>query len=333
MKEKFHINSPLIQAPMAGVTTPPFVAASCEAGALGFIAAGYLTKEETQAFIQQVRARTDKPFGVNVFVHEMPEMEAQIIQEAQQALAPFYKELGVTNTAIPALKHPLKGQIQAILEENVSIISFTFGLPSPEILAQLKARNIFLIGTATTKREALAIEAAGLDAIVLQGNEAGGHRGSFLETSASIPLMTLLQNVVGTVSIPIIAAGGLMTKESITSVLDTGAAAAQIGTALLVADECEISEAYKEAILNSRKADIGMMTAYTGKPARGLLNTFTKQLEHAPIAPYPLQHYLTLGIRKASETNKTLDYAFYLMGQHAYLAKRGSVREILTSLI
>lgn len=333
MRQKLNLQHLLIQAPMAGVTTPPFVAACCEAGALGFVAAGYLTKEETQMFIRQVRARTNKPFGVNVFVYEMPEIEEQVIHEARHALQPFYEELSMTDTIIPALEHPLAGQIQAILEENVSIVSFTFGIPSTDILAQLKAQNIFLMGTATTKAEALAIEAAGLDAVVLQGSEAGGHRGSFLETNAFIPLMTLLGEVAGAVSIPIIAAGGLMTKGAVKDVLDAGASAAQIGTALLVADECEISEAYKEAILTSNATDTGMMTAYTGKPARGLLNSFTKQLANAPIAPYPLQHYLTIGIRKASETNKARDYAFYLMGERAYLAKRGSVQQILSSLM
>ena len=333
MLKQFDVHIPIIQAPMAGVTSPAFVAASCEAGALGFIGAGYLDGQETKKFIQQVKNLTNKSFGVNVFIQEEAKIDVMVLQEARTALQPIYDELGIEGAPKVVSNELYEGQIQAILDEQVKIVSFTFGLPTQQVVERLKAQGTFLIGTATTKAEALAVEAAGLDAVVVQGSEAGGHRGSFQEPIQFISLHELLKQVAKEISIPIIAAGGIMTRQHVEEVLALGAVAAQIGTALLVADECAVSEYHKEAVLNSKEVGTCLTTAFTGKPARGLVNQFTEALKDAVIAPYPLQHHLTAKIRQESTKLGRTEYLSLWMGENSYLAKRGSVQEIISSLL
>lgn len=330
--KNLNIYKPIIQAPMAGVTSPSFVAACCEVGVLGFIGAGYLNGEETQAFIQDVKKLTNKAFGVNLFVQEEPMIDIQVLHEARMALQPIYDELGIESIPTVVSKELFEGQIQAIIDENVSVVSFTFGLPSEDVLERLKEKGIFLIGTATTVEEARAVEAAGLDAVVLQGSEAGGHRGSFQEPMELISIRDLIKQVVGTIQIPTIAAGGIMARQHIDEMLALGVEAVQVGTALLTADECSISEYHKEAILNSKEVGTCLTRAFTGKPARGLKNTFTQQLEHAVVAPYPVQHHLTIKIRQVSAKNGRPEYLSLWMGENSYMARRASVKEIIDSL-
>ena len=332
MIKNFNIHKPIIQAPMAGVTSPSFVAACCEAGVLGFIGAGYLNGQETQTFIQDVKKLTNKVFGVNLFVQEEPMIDIHVLYEARMALQPIYDELGIESIPTVVSKELFAGQIQAVIDENVSVVSFTFGLPSEDVLYRLKEKGIFLIGTATTVEEARAVEAAGLDAVVLQGSEAGGHRGSFQEPMQLIPIRDLIKQVVGTIQIPTIAAGGIMTREHIDEMLALGVEAVQVGTALLTADECSVSEYHKEAILNSKEVGTCLTRAFTGKPARGLKNTFTQQLEHAVVAPYPVQHHLTTKIRQVSAKNGRPEYLSLWMGENSYMARRASVKEIIDSL-
>ena len=332
MLGNFNISKPIIQAPMAGVTSPAFVAACCEAGALGFIGAGYLNGQETQTFIQDVKKLTDKVFGVNLFVQEEPRIDINVLHEARMALQPIYDELGIQGIQTVVSTEVFEAQVQAVLDENVPIVSFTFGLPSEDVLLRLKEKGIFVIGTATTFEEARAVEAAGLDAVVLQGSEAGGHRGSFQEPMQLIAIRELIMQVVESIQIPVIAAGGIMTKEHVDELLALGVEAVQVGTALLTAEECSVSEFHKEAILNSKEIGTCLTRAFTGKLARGLKNTFTEQLEHAIIAPYPLQHHLTTKIRQVSAQMGRPEYLSLWMGENSYMAKRAPAKEIIDSL-
>ena len=332
MLEKWNIHKPIIQAPMAGVTSPELVAACCEAGALGFIGAGYLNGQETQTFIQNVKKLTDKVFGVNLFVQEEPMIDINVLQKARMALQPIYDELGIESIPTVVSEELFAGQIQAIINENVPIVSFTFGLPSEDVLQRLKEKGIFVIGTATTLEEARAVEAAGMDAVVLQGSEAGGHRGSFQEPMQLIPIRDLIKQVIGTIQIPTIAAGGIMTRAHVDEMLALGVDAVQVGTALLTAEECSVSEYHKEAILNSKEVGTCLTSAFTGKPARGLKNTFTEQLEHAVVAPYPVQHHLTTKIRQVSAKTGRPEYLSLWMGENSYMARRASAKEIIDSI-
>ncbi|MEY2372534.1 MULTISPECIES: NAD(P)H-dependent flavin oxidoreductase [Lysinibacillus] len=334
LQKTFDMRYPIIQAPMAGVTSPKFVAACAEAGLLGSIGAGYLDGEQTKQFIQEVKKLTTKPFAVNLFVQEEPKIDVEVLQQARMALQPFYDELGLSPVQSVTSKEVFAGQVQAVIEENVAICSFTFGLPSPAVLKQLKDHGVYTIGTATTLEEAILVEQAGMDAVVLQGGEAGGHRGSFTDPLQLIPLHDLLQQVVGKVAIPIIAAGGLVTKEDIQKALESGAQAVQIGTALLVADECEISPLYKNAVLASKEQQTTITLAFTGKPARGLANDFTKRMEDATVAPYPLQNYLTTTIRKESAEQGNAEYLSMWMGENSHLIQqKDTVKNIVSKLI
>ncbi|MFL1996904.1 nitronate monooxygenase [Lysinibacillus irui] len=330
----FEMQHPIIQAPMAGVTSPKFVAACAEAGLLGSIGAGYLDGEQTKQFIQEVKKLTTKPFAVNLFVQEDPKIDIEVLQQARMALQPFYDELGLSPVQSVVSKDVFTGQVQAVIEEKVAICSFTFGIPSAEVLQQLKDNGIYTIGTATTLEEAKLVEQAGMDAVVLQGGEAGGHRGSFTDPIQLIPLDALLQQVAGQIAIPMIAAGGLVTKEAIQQALENGAQAVQIGTALLVADECEISPLYKNAVLASNAQQTTITLAFTGKPARGLANEFTKRMKDAIVAPYPLQNYLTTTIRKESAEQGNAEYLSMWMGENSHLVQQtGTVKSIVNKLL
>ncbi|GAA3346644.1 nitronate monooxygenase [Lysinibacillus sp. FSL M8-0216] len=321
---------PIIQAPMAGVTSPKFVAACTEAGLLGSIGAGYLDGEQTKQFIQEVKKLTTKPFAVNLFVQEEPQIDIEVLQKARMALQPFYDELGLSPVQSVVSKEVFAGQVQAVIEENVKICSFTFGIPSAEVLQQLKEHGVYTIGTATTLAEAQLVEQAGMDAVVLQGGEAGGHRGSFTAPLQLIPLYDLLQQVAGNIAIPIIAAGGLVTKEDIQKALESGAQAVQVGTVLLVAEECEISPLYKNAVLASKEQETTITLAFTGKPARGLANDFTRRMKDATVAPYPLQNYLTTTIRKESAEQGNAEYLSMWMGENSHLVQQtGTVKSIV----
>ncbi|QDP99212.1 nitronate monooxygenase [Lysinibacillus fusiformis] len=333
MLHKFEIQYPIIQAPMAGVTSPKFVAACAEAGVLGSIGAGYLDGEQTKSFIQEVKKLTQKPFAVNLFVQEEPRIDVEVLQNARMALQPFYDELGLSPVQSVMSSEVFEGQVQAILDENVAICSFTFGIPSADVIHRLKENNVYVIGTATTLNEAKCVEEAGMDAVVLQGGEAGGHRGSFIEPIQFINRNELLQQVVGGITIPIIVTGGIVSKDDVKMALADGAQAVQIGTALLVADECEISTAYKNAILQSKAQQTTVTRAFTGKPARGLANDFTKRMKDAIVAPYPLQHYLTSTIRKESAQQGNSQYVSMWMGENCYLVQPGSVKDIIAKLI
>ncbi|MFJ8087086.1 NAD(P)H-dependent flavin oxidoreductase [Lysinibacillus sp. NPDC095746] len=330
----FETTSPIIQAPMAGVTTSKFVAACAEEGILGSIGAGYLDGEQTKSFIQEVKKLTKKPFAVNLFVQEEPRIDIDVLQKARMALQPFYDELGLSPVQSVTSKEVFAEQVQAVLDENVAICSFTFGIPSADVIQRLKDNNVYVIGTATTLEEAKRVEQAGMQAVVLQGGEAGGHRGSFTEPMQLIDLHDLLEQVVGQIGIPIIAAGGIVTKEDVSKALARGAQAVQIGTALLVADECEISPLYKKALLESKAQQTTITRAFSGKPARGLANAFTERMKDAVVAPYPLQNDLTTTIRKESAKQGKAEYLSMWMGEKSYLVKQpGTVKSIIAKLL
>ena len=333
MLHRFDMQYPIIQAPMAGITSPKFVAACAEAGILGAIGAGYLDGKQTQTFIQEVKKLTTKPFAVNLFVLEEPRIDIDVLQKARMALQPFYEELGLSPVQSVMSKDVFEEQLQAIIDEDVAVCTFTFGIPAERIIQRLKEKNIYVIGTATTLEEAKLVEAAGMDAVVLQGSEAGGHRGSFTEPMQLSTRNQLLRQVVGVIDIPVIVAGGIISKADVTEALANGAQAVQIGTALLVAEECEANDIYKAAVLNSKPQQTTITRAFTGKAARGLINDFTERMKDAAVAPYPLQNDLTSTIRKESMKQGNKEYLSLWMGENSYLVQPGSVKEIIAKFI
>ncbi|MEO4052428.1 nitronate monooxygenase [Solibacillus sp. CAU 1738] len=333
MLQQFNIHKPIIQAPMAGVTTPKLVIACCEAGILGSIGAGYLNGDDTRAFIREVKKGTDKPFAVNLFIQEEPNIDVNVLQQARAALQPIYEELNIPDQQTVISDELYADQLQVVIDEQVPICSFTFGIPTATDIQYLKEANIYTIGTATTLQEALAVEAAGLDAVVVQGREAGGHRGSFIEPMQLISQQDLLAQVIDRVKIPVIAAGGIMTTEHVSTALENGAAAVQLGTVFLVATESEVSTVHKVAILQSKEQGTTLTKAFTGKIARGLQNDFTERLKDAVVAPYPLQHHLTLAIRKESAKQMRPEFLSLWMGENSYMAKKAPVETIVETLL
>ena len=330
--ETVGIQHPIIQAPMAGVTTPEFVAAAAEAGVLGSIGAGYLSAEATRDFIREVKKLTDKPFAVNLFVPEQTEMDQEQLRQAYLALQPIGKKLGMPFWKAPLSESSFDGQIDVIIEEEVAVCSFTFGLPDETVVRKLKEHNMYLIGTATTVEEAKAAEEAGMDAIVAQGKEAGGHRGSFLGEQL-VPLEELLPSIVEAVGIPVIAAGGIANGEHLHDQLLRGATAVQIGTALLATEESGAHPLYKQAVIDATENNTVLTKAFSGKSARGIRNEFIEMMEGVPIAPYPYQNDLTKKIRSEASSQGRPEFMSLWAGESVEETVGGTVREIVEKFI
>ena len=327
------IKHPIIQAPMAGVTTPEFVEASAKAGVLGSIGAGYLSAEETRKFIRKVKELTNQAFAVNLFVPEKVDTNEVQLQKAYKALQPIAKKFRIEDWDPKFTESEFEGQVRVLIEEGIKCCSFTFGIPDEATVKLLKENDVFLIGTATTVEEAILAEKAGLDAVVAQGSEAGGHRGSFYGELTFISLNELLSDIVKSVAIPVIAAGGIANKEQMKNALSRGAQAVQIGTALLATHESGAHPVYKRAMLNAYEGTTVLTTAFSGKAARGLQNRFTKELKNAIIAPYPYQNDMTKEIRKVAAKQGSSDYMSLWAGKSVHLIAAGSVEEILKRFI
>jgi len=314
---------------MAGVTTPEFTAASAEAGLLGSIGAGYLTAEATREAIRAVRMLTDLPFSVNLFVPDDPSFVQEDIRNAYLALQPFGGELGLPFWKAPLSESDYDRQLQVVLEEKPAVCSFTFGLPARETVRALQDAGILVTGTATTVEEAAAIEELGMDMVVLQGAEAGGHRGSFEPDGPLIPLNGLLAEGAGRLKIPLIAAGGIATASRMRELLAAGAAAVQIGTVLLASDESGASPAYKQAVREAADDPTVITSVFSGRPARGIRNAFIEQMAGAPIAPYPIQNDLTKRLRKEAAVQGKAELLSLWAGTEVGRSGSGTVKDIM----
>jgi nitronate monooxygenase len=336
------IKYPIIQAPMAGgVTTPELVAAVSNAGGLGMIGAGYLTSVQLSNQIRETRKLTNKNFGVNLFVPTPYAIDEEKLQTANQILQGVLTELGIKDQhQLPTYDADLQTfheQINILIEEKIPVISFTFGLPSKEVETKLKQNSSILIGTATTVKEAILNEKAGMDAVVMQGVEAGGHRGTFYrsENESLIGLMSLIPQTADTIGIPIIAAGGIMDARGVMAAKCLGAQAVQMGTAFLVCEESGANNLHKNAIVDATEDQIVLTKSFSGKLARGIHNRFIekfKDVEHL-LPDYPLQNELTKAIRKAAALNGTPDYLSLWSGQSPRSAKQQTVKELFQEII
>ncbi|MFP7494961.1 nitronate monooxygenase [Terribacillus saccharophilus] len=338
------LSRPIIQAPMAGgITTAELVISVSEAGALGMIGAGYLDAESTRHQIREVKAGTRKPFGVNLFVPAPFTIEEDSMKRAQQALEPFQVKLGAKNTADFFVSYEqalavFYEQVNVIIEEEVPVCSFTFGIPSREVILSLKQNGTYTIGTATTLAEAQAVEASGMDAVVMQGSEAGGHRGNFLADveSSMIGLMALIPQTVDQVSIPVIAAGGIMDRRGVQAAICLGAQAAQLGTAFLTCKESGANDIHKQAVLERQQEDKTTLTrAFSGKAARGIENDFIRDMRkmEQELPQFPIQNALTKPIRSAAAQNNDREAMALWCGQNPNAAEPITVRELMHKLV
>ncbi len=260
------IKLPLIQAPMAGgATTPELVAAVSNAGGLGSLGAGYMTAKEIKIAIREIRKLTDKPFAVNLFIPEEHHATPNQIQEACHDIHACCTELNIKIDPVTEPYAPsFEEQINVLIEEKIPIFSYTFGTLNSELIVQFKKNNTFLIGTATNLAEATILEASGADAIVAQGSEAGGHRGSFIGKAEDslVGLANLLSQLTNQIEIPIIASGGIMDGKGIVSAITAGASGVQMGTAFLSCLESGIPEIYKKTLLSQRQDNTVLTRAF-----------------------------------------------------------------------
>ncbi|MFD7865062.1 nitronate monooxygenase [Streptomyces sp. NPDC057682] len=297
---------PIVQAPMAGgAACPELVAAVCEAGGLGFLAAGYKTADGMYHEITQTRGLTGRPFGVNLFMPQPVLTDPAAVEVYRQQLAGestwYETPLGDTDSCGD---DGFDAKLAILLEDPVPVVSFTFGCPSRDTLDAFAAAGTYTVVTVTTPEEAQAAQWAGADAVCAQGVEAGGHQSTFHDDpqtgGAGTGLLSLVTQVRETVQIPVVAAGGLMRGAQIAAVLAAGADAAQLGTAFLPCPESGAHVLHKQALTNPLFTRTTLTRAFSGRPARGLVNRFVR--EHGPYAPaaYPQVHHLTAPLRKAA---------------------------------
>jgi nitronate monooxygenase len=349
LARRLGLSHPIIQAPLAGGgDTPDLVAAVSNAGGLGFVGAAYLTPEQVESTAAAVRAKTSRPFGINLFA-PLPTSNTHGIPKSMLArLGPYFAELGLlapksapsstghAGTNASSTGDRTDAQLAAALESGASCFSFTFGLLSADAVAQIKARKMFLIGTATTVDEALQLEKLGADAIVTQGSEAGGHRGSFATDFAQgmVGTISLVPQVADAVRVPVIASGGIMDGRGIVAALALGAQAVQMGTAFLTCHEAGVPEVYKQAILNAREDQTRITRAFSGRPARGIVNCFMTEIEQdeAAIPPFPIQNSLTRPLRTAAAKQGRAEFLSLWSGQGTRLARRQSAAELIERL-
>ncbi|MFF8956064.1 nitronate monooxygenase [Streptomyces sp. NPDC014894] len=297
---------PIVQAPMAGgASCPQLAAAVSEAGGLGFLAAGYKTAGGMYQEIKQIRGLTAQPFGVNLFMPQRAAADPAAIEVYQQQLA------GETAWYETPLGDPdsdsddgYEAKLAILRDDPVPVVSFTFGCPDAEVLESFAKAGTLTVVTVTTPEEARTAQLAGADALCVQGVEAGGHRGTHRDDPAAdgagIGLLTLIALIRESVDLPVIATGGLMRGTQIAAAFAAGANAAQLGTAFLVCPESGAHTLHKQAMTNPLFTRTELTRAFSGRPARGLVNRFMR--EHGPYAPaaYPQVHHLTSGLRKAA---------------------------------
>ncbi|WP_331713694.1 NAD(P)H-dependent flavin oxidoreductase [Lentibacillus sp. JNUCC-1] len=344
LTERLHIQYPVIQAPMAGgVTTTELITEVVRSGGLGMIGAGYMAPEQIRNQIKDIKSVVSGGFGINLFVPNEFTISGEVIDIARDTLQPFYDELNMpadNQVTIPdyeSATHTFLEQLKVTIEEKVPVCSFTFGIPAEKIIAELKEHGIITMGTATTVNEAIAIENSGMDAVVVQGSEAGGHRGHFLEghEKSQIGLMSLIPQVVDHVTIPVIAAGGVMDGRGLTASMCLGAQAVQMGTAFLTCAESGAKPLHKEAILQAQEDQTVLTRAFSGKWARGIHNVFIEKMadQQACLPEFPVQNALTKPLRKASAQQGKSDFMSLWSGQTPRLARSQTVASLFEKLI
>jgi nitronate monooxygenase len=325
-----------------GGSCPPLAAAVCEAGGLGFLAGGYKTADGMYQEIKRLRALTRRPFGVNLFMPQTGYVDPAAVETYRGQLAgeaTWYSVSLADEDIIGTSDDGYDAKLALLLEDPVPVVSFTFGCPTPAALAGLRKAGTYTVVTVTSTDEARAAEAAGADAVCVQGVEAGGHQGTHRDDpqadgTASMGLLTLVTQVREAVGLPITAAGGVMRGSQIAALLAAGAEAAQLGTAFLACPESGAHPLHKKALTDPMFVRTELTRAFSGRPARGLVNRFMR--EHGPYAPagYPQIHHMTSGLRKAAaEAGDPQGMALWA-GQGHRLARTlpaGELVEVLTA--
>lgn len=335
------IEKPIIQAPMAGVSTPALVAAVSNAGGLGSLGVGAMNAEGARKVIKETRALTGKPFNVNVFCHRPAAADEALERQWLNWLGPQFEKYGATPPASLSEIYTSfvadPAMLEVFLDEKPAIVSFHFGLPPADVIADLKKAGIRLLASATNLNEAAQVAAAGVDAIVAQGIEAGGHRGVFDPDALDDRLGTfaLTRLLVREFDLPVIASGGIMDGAGIAAALALGAQAAQLGTAFVACPETSIDEGYRRAILGESVRRTTFTAAISGRIARSMVNRFTELGGDvtAPKPPaYPVAYDAGKALHAAAKAKGEFGYGAQWAGQAAALARSLPAADLLVEL-
>jgi len=324
LQELLGIELPIIQAPMAGSQGSGLAVAVSNAGGLGSLPAAMLGPDALRQELAAIAAQTSKPFNVNFFCHLQPRADAEREAAWRAVLAPYYAELGVDVNAIqpgPG-RLPFNDEAADVLAEfRPAVVSFHFGLPEPALLARVRAWGARILCSATTVDEARWLEAHGVDAVIAQGIEAGGHRGHFLSDDLYRQLGTvaLVPQIAAAVKIPVIGAGGIADARGVAAALALGAAGVQVGTAYLLCPEATTSAVHRAALRSDDARVTAITNLFTGRPARGIVNRLMRELGPMSDAPpaFPLAAAPVAPLRAQAERQGSGDFSPLWAGQNA----------------
>jgi nitronate monooxygenase len=336
--ELFHIELPIVQAPVAGAMDWELAAAAAEAGALGSLPCAMLNADQIRDQMAKIRARTKQPINLNFFCHTPPELNNAREARWRERLAPYYRELGIDPAApVPSSNRTAFDvkMCDVVEETKPDVVSFHFGLPEPKLLERVKAR-FKVMSSATTAAEARWLEERGVDAVIAQGNEAGGHRGIFLgdDIATQAGTFALVPQVVDAVKVPVIAAGGITDARGIAAAFALGAAGVQIGTAYLWCPEAKISAPHRAALKSARDDGTALTTLMTGRPARGIVNRLMREIgPMSDVAPeFPLAAGALAPLRAKAEAQGSGDFSPMWAGQAAGLGRAMPAGELTKAL-
>lgn len=322
------VELPILQAPMAGAAFEDMAIAVSQAGGLGALACAMLSPAQIEAAVGRFRAATDKPLNLNFFCHQPPVDDPAREAGWRQRLSPYFTEFDIDPQAVaPApSRAPFDEATCALVEKlRPEVVSFHFGLPEPALLARVKAAGARVLSSATTVEEARWLEAAGCDAIIAQGAEAGGHRGMFLNDHvyAQVGTFALVPQVADAVRVPVIAAGGVADGRGIAAAFVLGASAVQVGTAYLLCPEARISAPHRAALMETRAQETALTNIFSGRPARGIVNRVMRELGPlSPVAPaFPLAGGALAPLRAKTEPTGSGDFMSLWSGQAASLVR------------
>jgi nitronate monooxygenase len=330
---------PIIQAPMAGVQGSSLAIAVSSAGALGSLPCALISHTEVRDELSTITAATARPYNVNCFCHTPPVPDSGRAAAWRRRLAPYYQELGVDPATIPTgpARSPFNDEAANLLSEfKPPVVSFHFGLPSPALLARVKAWRSTILSSATTVDEARWLEAHGVDAIIAQGLEAGGHRGMFLsdDPTTQVGTLALLPQIIRAVRVPVIAAGGIADAAGVAAALRLGAAAVQIGTSYMLCPEATTSAVHRAALMSDAARHTAITNIFTGRPARGIVNRAIAEI--GPIADdaptFPLAAAAMSALRAKAERLGSGDFSPLWSGQNATGCRRIPAADLTRAL-